>query len=173
MDVGGVAASATGAVAALGGVALNAWFSARRDRELADALQDREDRHLRLQACIEFLTVFRQYRNFIVAGTYDVALQRDADGEIRTAFIKDHPEYTDAVHRVIGNLRLLEGTNTPIVTAAKVVQDLSRQMIIMRNADSARPLPAEIVDQMKAAERAFTATANAELGIASSPRQPA
>jgi hypothetical protein len=43
----------------------------------------------------------------------------------------------------------------------------------MRNADSARPLPAEIVDQMKAAERAFTATANAELSIAPGHRQPA
>ena len=91
----------------------------------------REDRQARIDACVEFLATFRKFRTYVLTHDLIVVVQPADDG-CDVAFIKDSPEYTDAVQRVIGRLRLLEGGQSPLVDAASEVQEAHRKLVLAR-----------------------------------------
>jgi hypothetical protein len=157
----------------LGGVVVGAWLTNRNDRWLLEERHHREDRQARINACIEFLAVFRQFRTFVLTHDLKVVIQPSAMPGREVAFIKDAPAYTDAVQRVIGQLRLLEGGQTAIVAASADVQEASRQIVLARSKRWPKALPAELVEQARKAEREFIRIAHRELGMSNQPESSA
>jgi hypothetical protein len=169
MDTASVLISVLGILGTLGGVVIGAWFTGRNERLLLQESHRREDRRARIDACVEFLTVFRQFRTYVLTHEVATVVQPGDDGR-DVAFVKDAPEYTDAVQRVIGQLRLLEGGQGPIVEAAKGVQEAHRKLVLARARGGSAGVPPELMETARGAERQFTRVAHQELSLSALPQ---
>lgn len=88
--------------------------------------------------------------------THEVtAVVQPADDGRDVAFIKDASEYTDAVQRVIGQLRLLEGGHGALVEVAKDVQEAHRRLVLARVRRQSTGVPPEVMEAARRAERNF------------------
>lgn len=98
--------------------------------------------------------------------THDVtAVVQPADDGRDVAFIKEASEYTDAVQRVIGRLRLLEGGRGPLVEAAREVQEAHRKLVLARVRRRSGSVPTEVMEAAREAERDFILIAHHELRL--------
>jgi hypothetical protein len=108
---------AIGAVAALGGVGLGSWLTARLQRELLRQTHRREDRRAREEAYVAVLSAFRTFRVFITAEAPTVRLGPPARGG-PVPLIEGGQVYLDSVQAAVARLQVLEGHDTPVIQAA-------------------------------------------------------
>ncbi|MEV5833527.1 hypothetical protein [Nocardia sp. NPDC052112] len=154
-------------MAVLLGVVLGGWLTIRNQERQWHRDHEREWRDIRLSTYNEFASAYRQYVAFAVepSALISAVPHPQAPGELMPFFdeagrpYKEKLESTWIALRIVCQSEQTVGTGLQILTAA-------RQVAAARANHGASDIPAELFQQLWAAQDAFIAAARVELGVA-------
>lgn len=165
MDAVGAVVGVAGIVGTLGGVGLGGLLTLRRERLIQQIVHRREWRQQRLDACVEYLAAYRQFRGRLFVQDIQVTLsERSPLGE-EFAFVQGAQESIDAVRRAGGRLLLLEAGASPIVDAATRITKTFEALAVARGKQGPGLLPGDLVEAARDAEREFARVVQHELTL--------
>jgi len=152
-----------GVFGALLGVALGGWLSTRGEAKLLQEAHQEADRQFRANAYIEYLTVHRRFRRFLLTETVQVKLVRHVGrGNGNTPVIDDSTAHWEAVERARSTLEIWPSANNLMPRAGDVTAALYD---VARARASCAPgeVPMPIVDVARKAEHEFAQAARVDL----------
>jgi hypothetical protein len=150
-------------VGALGGAAVGSLLSGRYQRLILLDTHRREDRQARVAACSQFLVRYRTFRVFLQKEAPRVVPAAGSGPGRLIPFIEGGQTHEEAIHEAAGHLQFLEGGPSPIVEAATQVHQALRQLALARGRLPDGPLPDDVVEVSREAEREFVRVATREL----------
>jgi hypothetical protein len=151
-----------GVAGALGGVGLGAVLTDRSQRALFRESRRSEEKQARESAYVEYLSVYRSFRSYLMTENITVKVVERPDGS-STPVVSGSTRYWRAVATARARLHIIADADTEIFHAAESVKDALDAVAKARATYGPGEIPMATLNRLRQAELEFARVARIDL----------